>query len=401
MLRFDYKARDIKTNQVVKGSLQAETEHAAGKLLIDRGFAPISVQEVKEGGILGKFLNRISTKDKIVFTRQFATLIGAGLPLAQSLNTVAEQTQNKALKAVVEDIIASVEGGKSLSESFGKHPEVFDKVYLALIAAGEVSGTLDESLKRIASQQEKDAAMMSKVRGAMIYPAIVLVVIGLVMAFMLFTVVPQVENLYKDMNQTLPLLTQIMVDFANFILHFWWLIIIVVGFVIFFARQYFQTDSGIKFKDTFKLNVPIFKGLFRRLYMARFTRTAQTLLSTGVAMLDTLQISSDAVSNTIVSKSILNAADKVKGGKALSVAIKPEDYILPLVPQMVSIGEQSGKIDEMLGKAAQVYEDEVDEQIRTISTMIEPILMVVLAIVAGGMIGAILFPIYGLVNTVG
>lgn len=400
MKRFDYKAKDTSTNKIVKGSVQAENDNAAGKLLVERGFVPLSISSADDNSIFAKIAKRISSKDKIVFTRQFATLIGAGLPLAQSLRTVADQTQNKSLKAVVEDILSTVEGGKTLAESFGRHPEVFDKVYLSLIAAGELSGTLDESLRRIAAQQEKDAAMMSKIRGALTYPAIVLVVIFLVMGFMLFTVVPQVQTLYKDMHQQLPWITQLMVGFADFMIRFWWLVLIVVIIAIYFISQYFKTEGGTKTKDTIKLNIPLFKGLFRRLYMARFARTGQILLATGVAMLETLGICSEAVNNVIISHSIDNAAEKVKGGKALSDSLKGEDYIMPLIPQMISIGEQSGKIDEMLGKAAQVYEDELDEQIRTISTMIEPILMVVLAVVAGGMIAAVLFPIYALVNTI-
>jgi type IV pilus assembly protein PilC len=401
MKKFNYQAKDGSTNKVVKATVQADSENAAAKLLMAQGFTPLNIQEVDDdASFIGKLTNRITPKDKIVFTRQLATLIGAGLPLSQSLHTVLEQTENKRLQGVIQEIVASVEGGKSLSESFSKHPEVFDSVFLALIAAGETSGTLDESLIRVAAQQEKDAATMSKIKGALTYPLIVLVVIFGVMAFMLFTVVPQVEKLYHDLKKQLPLLTQIMVSTADFFAQFWWLVIIIVGVGIYFFMQYLKTESGIRFKDTFKLNVPLFGSMFRKLYMARFARTGQTLLATGVAMLDMMRITSEAVNNSIIANSIDRAAEKVKGGKALSTALQPEDYILPLVPQMIKIGEQSGKIDEMLGKTAQVYEDELDEEIRTISTAIEPILMVVLAVVAGGMVGAILLPIYSLVNTI-
>lgn len=402
MRKFNYQAKDGSTNKVVKATVQAESENAAAKLLIAQGFTPLEITEVDgEGNIFSRITGRITTKDKIVFTRQLATLIGAGLPLSQSLHTVLEQTENKRLQGVVEDIIASIEGGKSLSDSFSKHPEVFDKVFLALISAGEASGTLDESLRRVANQQEKDAAMMGKIKGALTYPVIVLFVIFGVMAFMFFTVVPQVEKLYEDMNQQLPFLTLAMVTTAAFIIKFWWLVIIVLGTAIYFFLQFLKTESGITFKDTFKLNVPLFGRLFRKLYMARLTRTGQTLLATGVAMLDMLKITSEAVNNSVISKSIDRAAEKVKGGKALSASLQPEDYILPLVPQMIKIGEQSGRIDEMMGKTAQVYEDELEEEIKAISTLIEPILMVVLAVVAGGMVGAILMPIYSLVNTIG
>ncbi len=402
MKKFAYEARDSSTGKIVKASVQAENEYSAAKLLADQGFIPLDIKAQNEDdGIIGRFMGRIGTKDRVVFSRQLATLIGAGLPLSQSLRTVIEQTENKRLKDVIQDVLTAIEGGRPLAESFGKHPEVFDKVFLSLISAGEASGTLDDALRRIAAQQEKDAATMSKIRGAMTYPVIVMVVIFGVMAFMLFTVVPQVQTLYEDLGQKLPLLTAVMVWLADFAIRFWWLIIILAGVGIYFLMQYLKTESGIKLKDGFKLNAPLFKGMFRKLYMARFMRTGQTLLSTGVPMLDMLRITSEAVNNTIISKSIDRAADKVKGGKALSTSLQPEDYILPLVPQMIKIGEQSGKIDDMMGKTAKVYEDELDEEIKALSTAIEPILMVVLAIVAGGMVAAILLPIYQLVGTMG
>jgi type IV pilus assembly protein PilC len=399
MKKFTYEARDQVTDKITKSSVQASSESVAARLLIDQGFTPLKIKEQsEEDNFFSRLAGRITTKDKIVFTRQLATLIGAGLPLAQSLNTVLEQTQNKKLQSIVQEITASVEGGKSLSESFSKHPAVFDAIFLALVSAGESSGTLDESLQRLATQQEKDAATMSKIKGALTYPIIVLFVIFGVMAFMLLTVVPQVEKLYHDLKRELPFLTKVMVDAANFLTHFWWIALIILVAIIYFFIQFLKTDTGIKMSDTIKLNIPIFGQMFRKLYMARFMRTGQTLLSTGVSMLDMLQLTAKAVNNSILQKNILRAADKVKGGKALSDALQPEEYILALVPQMIKIGEQSGRIDEMMGKTAQVYEDELDEQVRTISTSIEPILMVVLAVVAGSMVAAILLPIYSLVN---
>ena len=399
MKKFNYEARDQATSKVVKSSIQADSETAAARLLIKQGFVPLNIKEQKgEGGFLGSLTGRITTKDRVVFTRQLATLIGAGLPLSQSLHTVMEQTQNKQLQSVVQEVVASVEGGRTLSDSFAKHPKIFNEVFISLMAAGEISGTLDQSLQRIATQQEKDAAIATKIKGALMYPLIVLVVIFGVMAFMLFTVVPQVEKLYNDLGKSLPFLSQVMVNAADFVMNFWWLVIIIIGISVYFIMQYLKTESGITFKDTFKLKVPLFGKMFTKLYMARFARTGQTLLSTGVSMLDTLNITGRAVNNTVIQKAIERTAEKVQGGKALSLALEPEESIDSLVAQMIKIGEQSGRIDEMMGKVAQVYEDELDEQIRTISTAIEPVLMVVLAVVAGGMVGAILFPIYSLVN---
>ncbi len=400
MKKFSYEVRDKATDKIEKGEVQADNSRLAGKLLLERGYIPLKIKEADSGGTFSKFTNRITIKDKIVFTRQFSTLVGAGLPLAQGLRTVSEQTENKKMKSVIDDILANIEAGSSLSDSFSKHPEVFDKVYLALVAAGELSGTLDESLRRIAAQQEKDAAMMSKIRGALTYPTIVLVVIGAVVAFMMFTVVPQVEQLYGSLKKEVPMMTQILISLSGFLANFWWIIMLILGIGFWFLKQWLKTDLGIRFAAIFKLNVPIFNPLFRKLYMARFSRTGQLLLSTGVSMNDMLSITGEAVNNVVIKKSIDEANKLVQGGKNLSDALKDKDYILILVPQMISIGEESGKIDEMLGKTAQVYEDELDEQIKAISTMIEPILMVVLAVVAGGLIGAILMPIYGLVGQV-
>lgn len=217
MKKFTYKARDKASEKIVESAVQAESEAAAARVLVEQGFVPLDIKANDSSeSIIGRIKNRITVKDKIVFTRQLATLIGAGLPLSQSLRTVVDQTANKRMQGVIQEIIADVEGGKQLSEAFGKHPEVFDKIFLALVSAGEVSGTLDEALRRVAAQQEKDAAMMSKIKGAMTYPAIVLVVILGVMIFMLLTVVPQVAKLYNDMKQPLPLLTQIMIAISTF-----------------------------------------------------------------------------------------------------------------------------------------------------------------------------------------
>jgi type IV pilus assembly protein PilC len=400
MRKFKYEAKDITTGKVVTSSVQAESEHAAAKLLTAQGFAPISIkEESSQSNPFSRFTDRITTKDKVVFTRQLSTLIAAGLPLSQSLHTLVDQTQNKRLQGIVQDLIASIESGKTLHESFAKHPEVFDKLFLALVASGEASGTLDDALQRVAAQQEKDSAITGKIRGAMTYPVIVLFVIFGVMGFMLLTVVPQVEKLYHDLHQTLPFITQAIVALSGFLVRFWWLVLIILvvgGYLVF---QYLKTEGGVRFLDTMKLSLPIFKGLFQKLYMARFNRTGETLLKTGVSMLDMLSIAGDAVNNSIITEEIERAAEKVKGGKDLSVSLEVEEHIPSLVSQMISIGEKSGRIDEMMGKTAKIYEDELDEEISALSTAIEPVLMVVLAIMAGGMVAAILLPIYSLVNT--
>ena len=243
---------------------------------------------------------------------------------------------------------------------------------------------------------------MSRIRGALVYPAIILVVIIAVLAFMMIMVVPQVKGLYEDMGQELPALTKFLVGISDFFGAFWWLVILMLGGLgvgmWFFVKR---TPIGRKMADTFKLNVPIFGGLFRKLYVSRFARTAEMMIATGVPMLDSIKIAIDATNNVIVEEEYSKSLEMIKGGKPLSESLRDRNYMLPLVPQMASIGEESGKIDEMLGKAAQVYETELDEQINAISTMIEPILMVIMAGLIGVVIGGTLLPIYSLVNNVG
>lgn len=401
MKTFTYTARDNATGSVVNSIIQADSERSAASILLSQELSPLSITEQNRGSILDKITNRIRGKDKVFFTRQLSTLVEAGLPITQSLHTILDQTKNKRMQEVIQDIITSVEGGKTLHDAVAKHPDVFNNIYIALVRAGETSGTLDRSLKRLADQQEKDEAMMRRIRGAMYYPSIVLLVIVMVLVFMLVTIIPQIEQLYAGLNKPLPLATAALVWMANAVKYYWYLIIGGVFFVVYFFRQYMRTETGIKMLSNLKLNAPVISRLFRKMYMARFTRTADTLLEAGVPMLDMLDVAADAVDNVYIANSINVAAERVKGGMALSKAISDQEYFNELVPQMIKIGEQSGRISQMLGKVASVYEDELDEEIKAISTIIEPALMVFMAIMAGGIVMAVLMPIYSLVGTSG
>ncbi|NCU30254.1 type II secretion system F family protein [Candidatus Saccharibacteria bacterium] len=400
MALFEYVAKNNVDGSKVKSTVQADSDRAAAKLLIAQGLTPLNVRSIDEGsGWIERYSNRIRSKDKVIFFRQFATLLNAGLPLVQSLRIVKDQSESKRLQAIAQEVIGDVEGGKTLSSAFEKHPNLSSNVIVALVAAGEVSGTLDTSLERIANQLEKDSEVMGKVRSAMVYPIIVVVVIIAVIAFMMIAVMPQIQQLYVDLKQQLPFITLVMVGFSTFIRYFWWLILILMGLAVYFSKQYIATKSGREHWDSIKYNMPLFGKLFKKLYMARFTRTGEVLLSSGVHMIEMLKICADAVNNVKVGQSIKNASEKVHSGKALSVALKDESYILPLVPQMIGIGEQSGSIDSMMEKSASYYEKELDNEIRALSTAIEPVLMVLLAIVAGFLVVAILLPIYGLVGS--
>jgi type IV pilus assembly protein PilC len=403
VLTYEYTAHKTESGEMVKAEVQAESERAAAKLLMSQGLFPVSIDVKGSGGLLAKsgLGNRVGTKDRVIFTRQLSTLINAGLPLTQSLRTVTEQIQNKALHDVVVQVVSDVESGVSLSQAFAKYPKVFNTIYVSLVAAGEASGSLDKALERIAAQQEKDAAIVSKIRGALIYPVIVLGVIVAVLVFMLTTVLPQVGGLYKDLHKELPLLTKVLLAISSFITHFWFLVVIAAGAAVFGGRSFIQTPTGRSLADNFKLNMPIFGRIFRKVYMARFARTLGTLLASGIPMLEALRIVKNAISNTHVEDTLEKSMQRVKGGKALSATLENQSTFLTLVPQMIKIGEQSGAIDSMLDRVATYYENEVDEEVKNISTTIEPLLMVVLGVVVGGVIAAILLPVYSLVGNGG
>lgn len=396
MITFNYKARDTNTGKIIRSTVQGNNEAAAARVLMAQGIVPIEMTPAGSGGGLR---SRVSSKDRVIFTRQLSTMLNAGLPLAQSLATVQDQTSNKALKSIIADVVGSINGGASLSDALSKYPKVFNTVYIALVSAGETSGTLDQSLARLADQQEHDADQLGKVRGAMVYPAIVMVVIIAVVVFMLVSLIPQVTSMYNDLGKTLPTSTAILMGIVDFFAKYWYIIVVVLGFTIFFARRWLATEGGRKAWDTFKLNMPLFSTLFRKLYMSRFSRTSEVLLRSGVSMMETLKISADAVNNVVVKEEILQAVGKVKNGKALSDSLTGQDYILPFVPQMIRIGETSGSIDEMLDKVADYYDKEVDNTIASISTLIEPILMVAMAGMIGFIVLAVLLPIYGLTDT--
>ena len=403
MQTFNYIAHKTENGEIIKAEVQAENEQSAAKLLMSQGLFPIDIESKAAGGFLSKagIGTRVSSKDRVIFTRQLSTLINAGLPLTQSLHTVSEQITNKTLNGIVAEVVTSVEAGTSLGESFAKHPKVFSDIYVSLVAAGETSGSLDKSLERIANQQEKDAAIVGKIRSALIYPVIVLGVIAAVLVFMLTTVLPQVGGLYKDLHKPLPMLTQIMMTMSNFIIHFWYLCIIIAVGLGYSIRNYIKTDNGRAMADQLKLNLPIFGRIYRKVYMARFARTLGTMLQSGIPMLEGLRIVKNAIDNVHVEKVIEKSMQGVRGGKALSLTLEGEEAFLTLVPQMIKIGEQSGAIDSMLDRVATYYENEVDEEVKNISTTIEPVLMVVLGVTVGGVIAAILMPVYSLVGSGG
>lgn len=400
MLNYHYTARNTATGQHIKADVQADSESAAAKLIRDQGLVPIDIRLSGEGGLGGNFRNRVRARDRVLFSRQLSTLINAGLPLLQALRSVNEQTTSKPLKIILSKIIGDVEGGSTLSSAMAKHPRVFNQVYVSLIGAGETSGTLDKALDRLALQQEKDADLVSKVRGALTYPAIVVLVMIGVVGFMVVKVLPQVKTIYDGIgNVSLPLVTRILLAVSDFVIHDWPIVVIVLVLLIFFTTRWARTLGGKQVIDRLKMKMPPIAPLFMKMYMARFARTGSTLVASGVPLLQMLHVTGRAINNVHLEQSINRAADKVKGGKSLADSLANDPNFLPLVPSMLKIGEQSGAMEDMLSKAADYYEKEVDNQIAAISSIIEPIMMVLLGLVALTIVAAVLLPIYQLGNT--
>jgi type IV pilus assembly protein PilC len=399
MLTYRYTARNPSTGKVVKADVQADSEAAAAKLISKEGLVAtdIRLSDKEIGGLAGRIKNRVKTKDRVLFSRQLSTLINAGLPLLQALNSVNQQTVSKPLRVVLSKVIGDVEGGSTLGGAMGRHPRVFNQVYVSLIAAGETSGTLDAALERLAIQQEKEADLNSKIRGAMTYPVIVLLVMGGVVGFMVLKVLPQVKTLYDGLpNAHLPLVTRILLGFSDFVIHFWWLVAIILVLLGFFTTRWARTGPGKEVIDKLKMKAWPIGPLFMKVYMARFARTGSTLVASGVPLLQMLNITSDAVNNVHIQSSIHHAIEKVKGGKSLADSLENDSNFLPLVPNMLRIGEQSGAIEQMMAKVADYYEKEVDTEVANISSIIEPVMMVILGVVAFTIVAAVLLPIYGL-----
>ena len=399
MLTYIYQARNSTTGEKIKARVQADNEKLAVKLVKDQGLNLLDIKLDKKASKTAGFLRRVKTKDKVLFSRQLATLINAGLPLIQSLRSVAQQTTAKSLQEIINNVIIDVEAGKTLSSSLAKHPKVFDRLFISMVEAGETSGTLDKALERLANQQENDSDILSKVRGAMIYPGIVLLVMLGVVTFMITGVLPQVENIYNSLpGGSLPIETRLLLDVSHFVINFWWIVIIaIIAFVIFF-RWFRAHPKGRQILDTVKMRAWPFGPLFMKLYMARFARTAYTLVSSGVPLLRVMEIAADSIGNVNISKALILAKDKVRSGKSLSESITNNPNFLELVPNMIKIGEQSGALESMLDRVAIYYEKEVDNEIKNISTLIEPVLMIVMGIIAITIVAAILLPIYGLVT---
>lgn len=390
---FTYTAKD-KNGELQKGDIEAENEMAAAKVLTSRELFPIAVARIEEKSF--NFFNQVSLRDKVLIMRQLATMINAGLPITQSLKTLEEQVQKVNVKKMLEQVASDVQGGSQLSIAFSRFPEVFKTLEITLIASGETSGTLDKALLTVADQLEKQQSLIRKIRGALTYPIFIVLVVVAVAIVMVVYVMPQMESLYSSFGAKLPLITRMMIGLSKIIARAG--IFVLIGLVAlgFYIRTIIRRKTGRRLWDNFKLHLYAISELLKKLYMARFARTLSGLVSSGVPLLDSLAIVSKAVGNVIYEEIIMEAAEKVKSGIALSEAIREKPQFPVVVSEMVSVGEKTGELDAMLSNLADYYEEEVDVAVKSISSLIEPIIIVVLALFIGVMLVAIMMPIYNI-----
>jgi type IV pilus assembly protein PilC len=388
---FSYTAKD-KNGKILKGDIEAESESSAAKVLSSKDLVPILVQTKEEKTF--SFLNRVSLKDKVQIIRQLATMINAGLPISQSLKTLEEQITKKNVNRILAQTYSDVESGLQLSVALSRFPETFSALDITLISSGETSGNLDKSLIRLADQLEKQQSITRKIRGAFIYPTIVIVVVIAVAFLMVIFVMPQMEELYESFDAELPLITRFLIAFSHFVARFAIFIFIILVAAGIYLRILTKRPSGKKAWDSLKLKAPAINVLLKKLYMARFSRTLAGLVSSGVPLLDSIDITSRAIGNVVYEEMLKHSATKVKAGVALSETLKGNELFPPVVPQMIGVGEQTGEMDNMLENMANYFEEEVDQAVKNISVLIEPIIIVILAILIGIMLIAVMMPIY-------
>lgn len=403
MADYIYKARNAH-GEVKTGEISATSQDNAAELLQEHHLILVSLTEKGEGGIdvnqiLGN-LRRVSMKDRVVFTRQLGTMVKSGLPIVQALHILSEQTQNKKFSDIIREISTSIEGGTNFSTALQRYPKLFDRVYVNLVRSGEASGHLDEILERLATQQEKSYALTRKVRGAMMYPAFVLVAMVAATILMMVVVIPPLKTIFTDAGAQLPLPTRILIGASDLMRSYWYFIAAGTAAFVFGVHKYLNTSSGSEVWDRLKLRVPLFGDLFRKIYVARFARTLSSLVGGGVPILQALDIVAESIGNVVYERAIKSAAKEVESGTQLSQPIRANPIFPAMVPQMIGVGEQTGKMDQVLAKLADFFEDEVDNIVKNLSTLMEPLLMIVMGIGVGGLLIAIMMPIYNLGNVI-
>jgi type IV pilus assembly protein PilC len=392
---FSYQATNA-DGKTVQGTISAVDKATAMSVMGKQGLKPISIEmssSVKKGG-KGIFKPKVKISDLVLFTRQLSTMVSAGVPLLRSLTTMRDQVENPTLREVINDLIKDVQGGVSLAEAMAKHPDVFSDIFVNMIRAGEAAGIVDDILKRLATQVEKNASMRKKIKSASTYPVVLLVLtLGAFMGLMIF-IIPRIATILKDLggpDAELPVITQVMINISGFMTSYWYIVIGGTLLAVFLLRRYLKTPVGRYQFHSFVLKVPVLKNLVTKIAVARFTRTFASLIGAGVSVVEALRVTARAVGNDVYRKAIEEAAAEVVNGKQLSQAIEGNKLFPGIVPQMLAVGEETGQTDVVLVKVADFYDEEVDAIIDGLSSILEPVMIVIM----GGMVGLVAASVMG------
>lgn len=398
-MKLRYKA-STQDGRIVQGIIDAKDENEAAGYLRSKELLPIQIKKQAESFLLRylPFLNKVGTNDVILFTRQLSSMLTSGLTLMRGLQIYKDQLQNQQMIEIVSGIIADIEEGKSLSSAVAKYPEVFSPIYISLIKAGESSGLLDKVLLRLANNMEKQQKLRSTVKGALLYPAIVVILMILVIFIMMIFVIPQLSALYTNLNVPLPLPTRIVVGASSFIGTFWPLVLVLIFGLIYFFRRWKRTLEGQLILDDFILKLPIFGKLIKQTILSEFSRTFGLLVGTGTLVVESLLETADTTGNIHFKNAIKGVAKQVEKGVSIGDSMSAYPLFPPMLIQLIKVGEQTGKVDETLVKASEYFEDEVNQQVRTLTTALEPFIMIVLGIGVAFLIISVITPIYSLIS---
>ena len=400
MASFVYVARETRSGREIRSSVEAATEQAAIAALLNRNLLVVSIQEKigKKGRTSG---GRVALADLVIFTRQLATMIDAGLAMVQSLQALAEQTTNKVMRDVIKDVCVRVEGGDSFSEALQKHPKAFSRLYVSMVGAGEKGGLLAEILARLATYLENTARLRKKVKSAMMYPAVVTIVAILITIFLLVKVVPVFGEIYAGFGAKLPGPTQFLIQLSEIVKKYILLILLGGGGAVYGWFYFIKTKPGREFWDSRRIKLPIFGTIAHKICLARFTRTLASLIRSGVPILEVLQIVSQTVGNVIMEKAIKVAAGDIERGESISAALSKHPIFPNMIIRMITAGEQTGKIDNMLERISDFLDEEIETTLSGLTSLIEPILIVFLGVVVGGMVICMFLPIFKMAEVVG
>jgi type IV pilus assembly protein PilC len=387
--------------ETTAGELVADNRAQLVQALRKRRIVVLNVREKSKGLSIPLLSKRsASTKELAIFTRQFATMIDAGLPLVQCLDTISKQSENKYLKEVITQVMQDVEAGSTLAGALGRQKKVFSNLYRNMVEAGEAGGALDEILQRLATHIEKAEALRRKVKGAMTYPLVVLVVALGAAVFMLVFIIPTFARMFSDFGAALPLPTRIVLGVSHILRGYWWAMVVGLVGGIFALKKAYQSPHGKRRIDQFLLKAPIFGTLLRKTAVARFTRTLGTLISSGVPILTGLEITAETAGNEIVREAILSTRSGIKEGDTIARPLRTTGVFPPMVVQMVAVGEETGALDEMLMKIADFYESEVDTAVENLTSILEPVMIVTMGVLVGGMVVAMYLPMFKLVSVI-